>query len=37
MVYEHGVYYVGSWADSSWFKTLCVSYVQDDFGNLVQI
>ena len=35
--YEGGFYYVGAWADSSWYKTLCNKCVMDDFGNLVVI
>jgi hypothetical protein len=37
MEYINGVYWVGSWANSSWTKTLCIPYVQDEFGNLVRI
>ena len=35
--YAGGVWWIGSWADSSWYTTLCHPYVQDDFGNLVRV
>ena len=35
--YQNGLYYVGAWCNSSWYKTLCNEMILDDFGDLIKV